>query len=197
MSIYELKTKFQMILRPICIYLVNKGITANQITISAVLLSLLGGLVVLTSDTHNITLLLIPVILFIRMALNAIDGMIAKEHNMKSRLGCTLNEMGDVISDALLYLPFAYISIISPELIVSIVVLGILSEMIGVISIQVGGERLYNGPMGKSDRAFVFGLLSIILVFAPYYPIVNIILTATLVLLVVCIYNRWKGALNG
>jgi CDP-diacylglycerol--glycerol-3-phosphate 3-phosphatidyltransferase len=39
------------------------------------------------------------------MALNAIDGMLAKEFALKSRLGAMLNELGDVFSDAALYLP--------------------------------------------------------------------------------------------
>jgi CDP-diacylglycerol--glycerol-3-phosphate 3-phosphatidyltransferase len=33
------------------------------------------------------------------MALNAIDGMLAREHDMQSPLGAMLNELGDVLSD--------------------------------------------------------------------------------------------------
>jgi hypothetical protein len=35
-------------------------------------------------------LLVLPGFLFVRMALNAIDGMLAREHAMKSRLGAVL-----------------------------------------------------------------------------------------------------------
>ena len=52
-------------------------------------------------------MLLVPLVLFKRMALNAIDGMLAREHGMKSALGGFLNELADVISDAAIYLPFA------------------------------------------------------------------------------------------
>jgi CDP-diacylglycerol--glycerol-3-phosphate 3-phosphatidyltransferase len=31
------------------------------------------------------------------------------------------------------------------------------------VSVQVGASRRYDGPMGKSDRAFVFGLLGLLL----------------------------------
>ena len=44
------------------------------------------------------------------MALNAIDGMLAREFNQKSRLGGYLNEITDVVSDAALYLPFAFVA---------------------------------------------------------------------------------------
>ena len=44
------------------------------------------------------------------MALNAIDGMLAREYGQKSRLGAYLNELGDVVSDAALYAPFALLA---------------------------------------------------------------------------------------
>lgn len=53
-------------------------------------------------------LLLLPIVLFIRMALNALDGMLARECNQQTRLGAILNETGDVISDIALYLPFYF-----------------------------------------------------------------------------------------
>jgi CDP-diacylglycerol--glycerol-3-phosphate 3-phosphatidyltransferase len=31
----------------------------------------------------------------------------------------------------------------------------------------IGGERRYDGPMGKSDRALVFGLLCLLVLFFP------------------------------
>ena len=39
-------------------------------------------------------------VLFLRMALNAIDGMLAREFNQKTNLGAYLNELTDVISVA-------------------------------------------------------------------------------------------------
>jgi phosphatidylglycerophosphate synthase len=39
------------------------------------------------------------------MALNALDGMLARECNQQTRLGAILNETGDVISDIALYFP--------------------------------------------------------------------------------------------
>ena len=51
-----------------------------------------------------------PVWLLARMALNAIDGMLAREFHQKSVLGGYLNEIGDVVSDAALYAPFAFVA---------------------------------------------------------------------------------------
>lgn len=163
MTIYDLKPAFQNMLRPICKALANAGVTANQVTVAALLLSIVvGGLFALNPGARWAALL-IPVWLFLRMALNAIDGMLAREHDMQSELGGILNELSDVVADAALYLPFALVAGISPALVVVVVILSILTEMTGVVAVQVGASRRYDGPMGKSDRAFVFGLLALLL----------------------------------
>ena len=107
--------------------------------------------------------LILPGMLFLRMAMNAIDGMLAREHAMKSKLGAVLNEMGDVVSDTALYLPFALVPGLFPPLVVLVTVLAVISEMTGVVGVQIGASRRYDGPLGKSDRAFAFGLLGLLL----------------------------------
>jgi CDP-diacylglycerol--glycerol-3-phosphate 3-phosphatidyltransferase len=162
-SIYELKPRFQNLLRPLNSTLVGFGVTANMVTVCAMLLSIMLGVVIALKPDSRLLLLLMPLWLFLRMALNAIDGMLAREHNMQSRLGAVLNEMGDVISDSALYLPLALVSGVNAVVVVVIVIVSVMVEMIGVVSIQIGASRRYDGPFGKSDRAFGFGLLSLLL----------------------------------
>ena len=163
MTIYDLKPAFQNMLRPTCKALANAGVTANQVTVVALLLSIVVGGLFASYPSARWAALLIPVWLFLRMALNAIDGMLAREHDMQSELGGILNELSDVVADAALYLPFALVAGISPALVVVVVILSILTEMAGVVAVQVGASRRYDGPMGKSDRAFVFGLLALLI----------------------------------
>jgi hypothetical protein len=40
-----------------------------------------------------------PTWLFLRTALDAIDGMLPRQHGQRSRLGACPNEIGDVVSD--------------------------------------------------------------------------------------------------
>ena len=201
-TIYDLKPRFQALLRPIVRNLAGRGVTANQVTIFALVISLLlGGLLAFVPcalASHTLWLwLLVPVWLLVRMALNAIDGMLAREHNMKSRLGAILNELGDVVADAAIYLPFALVPGVNGTLLVVVVLLAVISEMAGVVAIQVGAQRRYDGPMGKSDRAFLFGVAGLLLglgVSADYW--LNAILGISLVLLVVTIINRSRNALR-
>jgi CDP-diacylglycerol--glycerol-3-phosphate 3-phosphatidyltransferase len=75
--------------------------------------------------------------------------------------------------------------------------LAVISEMTGVLAIQIGAERRYDGPMGKSDRAFVFGLMSLLLgMGVPAGLWTNVVLIVMLVLLVLTIANRASRALK-
>lgn len=197
MTIYDLKPAFQNLLRPVCRRLASAGISANQVTLSALAMSAGWGALIAVYSGSKWPLLGMPAILFIRMALNAIDGMLAREHNMKSPLGAFLNELGDVLSDSALYLPLALVPEFTVWPVVIAVMLSVISEMAGVVSVQIGTSRRYDGPMGKSDRAFVFGLLSLLVGLgvpaAGWLPVALWIMCGLLALTVV---NRMRRALK-
>lgn len=158
MTLYDIKPKFQALLRPLVIRLAAQGITANQVTVAAALGSIVvagmvGGLIWLPG-----IFLLMPIWLFVRMALNAIDGMLAGEHGQQSVLGAYLNELGDIVSDLALVIPF-----ILPfgTVVVPFALLAVLVECAGLIGPMVGASRRYDGPLGKSDRALVLGALGL------------------------------------
>jgi CDP-diacylglycerol---glycerol-3-phosphate 3-phosphatidyltransferase len=195
-SIYDLKPTFQARLRPLADGLAKRGITANQVTVAAFLLSLAAGALLLISPGATVPLLLVPVVLFIRMALNAIDGMLAREHGQKSDLGALLNELGDLLSDAALYLPFAAIPGVSAILVVTAVVLAGASELAGTAALLIGAARRYDGPMGKSDRALAFGAIAFLLGLGARAGLwLDLLFLVIVVLLLLTIANRIRGAL--
>jgi CDP-diacylglycerol--glycerol-3-phosphate 3-phosphatidyltransferase len=196
-SIYDLKPAFQKRLRPFAGGLAARGVTANQITVAAFVLSLATGAALLLSPGAALPLLLVPAVLFLRMALNAIDGMLARDHGQKSDVGALLNELGDLLSDAALYLPFAAIPGVSAYLVVIVVVLAGASELAGTAALLIGASRRYDGPMGKSDRAFVFGALAL-LFGAGLSPGVwlDLVLLVLVGLLLVTTANRIRRALS-
>jgi CDP-diacylglycerol--glycerol-3-phosphate 3-phosphatidyltransferase len=158
-TLYTLKPRFQGLLRPLVGRMAQLGITANQVTIAAALGSVIIGLVVVFAAARPAVFLLLPVWLAARMALNAIDGMLAREFGQQSKLGAYLNELGDVVSDAALYAPFAFIPPFGALSTGLVIVLALMTEFAGVLGQCVGGSRRYDGPLGKSDRALVAGAL--------------------------------------
>jgi len=159
MTLYDLKPRFQNLLRPIATWLAGAGVTANQVTLGAALLSVAVGVLLCLPDRRPALFLLLPLWLFLRMALNAIDGILAREHGQKSRLGGYLNELCDVVSDAALLLPFAFVAPFAAWVVFLVIFLATLSEYAGVMGPLVGASRRYDGPLGKSDRALVIGAL--------------------------------------
>lgn len=195
-SIYDIKPAFQNLLRPLTRALFAAGVTANQVTVAAALLSVAVGACIAIFPTARWPLLLLPTFLFVRMALNAIDGMLAREHGQKSRLGAVLNEVGDVIADTALYLPLALVPGFSAPLVVIAVTLAIITELTGLVALQIGATRRYDGPMGKSDRAFVFGLFAFLAgLRIPLAAWLTPALALILVLLAFTIINRARRAL--
>lgn len=160
-TLYDLKPRFQALLRPLTAGLARAGITANQVTVAAAVGSVVVGVVIAMLAPARWPFLLLPLWLFLRMALNAIDGMLAREFGQKTALGAYLNEICDVVSDAALYLPLALLPPFTPAMAALVVFLAALSEFAGVLGVMVGASRRYDGPMGKSDRALVFGALGL------------------------------------
>lgn len=195
MTLYDIKPRFQSFLRPLVRRWWQMGVTANQVTVTATVGSVVVGLIVANNVTTPAVFLMIPVWMFIRMALNAIDGLLAREFGQKSQLGAVLNEAGDVISDLALILPFMLVSPFSVYGVALVALLAVLSEFVGVLSLTVGASRRYDGPMGKSDRALVFGALGFWFGLAGTLPSWTAwMMPALSLFLVITIVNRAKRA---
>ncbi len=160
-SIYDLKPRFQALLRPAAGRLAKAGVTANAVTLTAMGVSVALGAWLCLAPRARAAFLLLPPWMFLRMALNAVDGMMARELGQGSALGAYLNELSDVVSDAALYLPFVAVAPFGWASVGAVILLSAVSEMAGALAPMVGAARRYDGPMGKSDRAFVFGALGL------------------------------------
>lgn len=162
-SVYDLKPRFQALLRPLVDRLAARGVTPNQLTLATLGVATLMGALLTLAPTARALLLLLPLLLLLRMAANALDGMLAREHGLQSPRGVLLNEVGDVLGDALLYLPLALHPGVAGWLLVAVLVLGLGAEVAGLAAVQIGASRRQDGPLGKSDRALLFGLIALIL----------------------------------
>nr|WP_298112001.1 CDP-alcohol phosphatidyltransferase family protein [uncultured Pseudomonas sp.] len=196
LSIYQLKPAFQNLLRPGVKRLYERGVTANQVTLAAAVVSVGLGVLLAAMHQHIWLFALVPLWMLVRMALNAVDGMLAREFGQQSKLGAYLNELCDLIADSALYLPFALLPGVSPLLVVLVVVLALISEYAGVIGPMVGASRRYDGPMGKSDRALCFGVLGAGVASGLLPPMwIDVLLALILALLLYTLYNRVRQGL--
>ncbi|MBS1137297.1 MAG: CDP-diacylglycerol--glycerol-3-phosphate 3-phosphatidyltransferase [Proteobacteria bacterium] len=197
MSIYRLKPAFQSLLRPLVGALARAGIRANQVTLAACLVSIGVGALLVLHPGQATLFVLVPTWMLLRMAMNAIDGMLAREFAQKTPLGAYLNEISDVLSDAALYLPFGLIAGSNMTAVAVVIVLAATSELAGAVAVMTGASRRYDGPMGKSDRAFVFGLLGLLVALGvPLAAWLNWVWAAVAALTALTIANRIRGGLR-
>ncbi len=195
-SIYQLKPRFQRLLRPVLAGLVRLHVTPNQVTVAATLLSLAYGAMLAWRPSNWYLWAGLPAFMLLRMALNAVDGMLANFSNLKTRIGAVLNELGDQISDAALALPFALVPGIDASLLVVVALSALLVEFAGVLAVLVGATRRFDGPMGKSDRAFAFGLLAVLIACGAKALWLNGVLMLMLLGLAWTLVNRVRRALQ-
>ena len=193
-SVYQLKPKFQALLQPLLQRMRKWGVSPNLLTLLGILLSLAMGIYALYGD-RTIALILMPIVLLLRMALNALDGMMARQYNLQSKMGALLNEMGDVISDIVLYYPLYVLFAMDQVWVMCFLLLSVLNEFAGLLGQALGGARRYDGPMGKSDRALVVGVLSLLFLFkAPIYWYLTWIWMVVFCLLIWSTLKRLRNA---
>lgn len=196
-SVYKLKPRFQQLLTPVLLFLHRNHITANQITVGSIALSVIIGILFWNADISKWFFLSLPIGLLIRMALNALDGMMARKFNQTSKLGEVLNEVGDIVSDVIIFFPLLKFQPESLYLIVIFIILSVINEFAGLMGKIVGKERRYDGPMGKSDRALVLGIYGLAVFFgADISGISQYIFSVIIVLLTTSTYIRLKKSLH-
>ncbi len=198
-SIYKIKPKFQQLLMPLLKLLRRLGISPNSITIFSILLSFVISYFFWKATYNPPYFLIVAFGLLIRMMLNALDGMMARIYNLQSKLGEVLNEVGDIVSDVAIYFPLIIFESLRIEIAIIFILLSIINEFCGLMAKLISGERRYDGPMGKSDRAFLIGIICIVYYFTNGLdPYMNYIIGGSSIMIILSSYIRLiKSIKNG
>ena len=198
-SIYKIKPKFQQLLMPLLKLLRRFGISPNSITIFSIFFSFGISYFFWNVSDNSSYFLIVAFGLLLRMMLNALDGMMARIYNLQSKLGEILNEVGDIISDVAIYFPLILFEFLEIEIAIIFILLSIINEFCGVIAKVISGERRYDGPMGKSDRSFLIGVICIVYYFTNGLdPYMNYIIGGSSILMIFSSYIRLiKSIKNG
>lgn len=168
--LYLQKGNFQKVVR----WLAGSWMSANQATlfgIGFVLLTSLSFFIGLNNNNHRWFLLLIPVFLTFRMAMNALDGMLAREYGTGTVSGELFNEALDILGDTICYGSLFFIPN-PPHLSLTLfLLLSWMAEYVGVMGKGFpGGVRRHETYLGgKPDRAVWMGGMSILLFFLPQF----------------------------
>lgn len=165
MGIYGIKPWFQKQLQPLVQALWN--VHPDVLTWGALGVSLIaGGLLYWTSDHPLFALLAIPLLLC-RLALNALDGMVATQTGKARAAGEVINELSDRLSDVSIFLPFAFWPDIKVHLVLLAIIAMLIVSYVGVLGKAVGAERVYIGMLGKADRMILLMVACLVYAILP------------------------------
>lgn len=155
-SLYALKPAFVSALDGIQTRLIRRGVSANRVSMTGVVAAAAAAVAVVAGGRFPIAWLTVLPLCVAWMALNALDGSIARAAGDVSRRGALLNELADRAGDLLILTAGFYVS---PWFVpaAALALVGI-SELIGAVGWAVIERRVLVGPMPKPDRAIVIGL---------------------------------------
>lgn len=194
MGIYSIKPRFQQALRGAELFLVRRRVHPDRLTISALLLSILGAVALYASPRASWLLLLIPPLALGRTALNALDGLVARATGLARPWGEVLNEFCDRLADVALFTGVALAPGSNLGLGTAALVMMLLSSYAGTAAKAAGGRRQYGGVMGKADRMIYLSAASVAAFLLPAFPVFSYLLVLVLIGLLVTIVQRLRAA---
>lgn len=153
MTLYSIKPWFVRRLRRVEDLLVTRRVSPDTLTAAAVVVSVAAGSAIAAGGLfHRPTLwLLVPPLVLLRLALNALDGSVARRTRRVRPFGAALNEIGDRVGDAAMIGATGFAA--RPALAAGAVASSFLASSMGVLALALTGRRDSGGPMGKADRA--------------------------------------------
>lgn len=159
MGIYSIKPAFQRRLTSVRDIAVRQGVSADTLTVTAVVCSMAGGACFAFSSRVGWLLWLVPFLAMGRITLNALDGMVATSTGTARPFGEVLNEFSDRVSDTAWFVGLAFATV--PILMLVTLTIVLLVSYLGTSVKAAGGRRVYDGVMGKADRMIVLSLASL------------------------------------
>jgi phosphatidylglycerophosphate synthase len=166
MGLYALKPKFRQSLGFVERRLIRAGVSADAITVVGLLFALAAGAALWFGRSGGGWLLIVPIAVFLRIAANALDGMVAIATGTTHPRGEVLNETADRVADVAIFFPLIAVPGLEPALVTATIAMVLITSTVGITARAAGGPRIYAGVMGKADRMLVVGFAAVVAYFA-------------------------------
>ena len=101
-TLYSIKPTFVAALNPVRDRLVAEGVNPNSVTLAAIPVEIAVAVALIGGMAHAAVWLLVPPLALVWMALNALDGSLARTTNTSTVRGAVLNEFVDRGGDLLM-----------------------------------------------------------------------------------------------
>ncbi len=152
------------------------------------------------SHVYPHLLFLVPIFIFFRIVMNALDGLLARKQNTASAAGEIMNELLDIGGDTACYGVLYFIFPVAQLAVVTALLSFWFCEFISVLgkSLPHGHRRQESLGGGKSERAVYLSVFAIWLVLSPASAekYLNTMLAAITTLTVATGLNRCRAAIR-
>ena len=198
MGIYGLKPRFRQSLRPVLAFFCR--FHPDTVSGFAVLCALAAAVSLGLAGRWPLLLLAAPPLFFLRIAFNALDGMVAQERGLASPRGELVNEFSDRVNDTLILAGLGASGLVDLRLLAAALAVTLLVSYLGILAKAAAGVRLTAGPLGKADRMLLLGLGCVAASLVPRWTALDIgqvldwTLAAFVLLGLVTVANRWRLA---
>lgn len=160
MALYDVKPRFRALLQGMVPLL--RRVHPDAITLAGLACSFAAAVLFQAAGRERWLFLVIPILLLLRITLNALDGMVAQATGKARPFGEVLNEVTDRLSDAAILLGIALSSLSSLAWGAPAAVLVLLVSYVGILGKAVGAGRQYGGILGKADRMLYLGMVCLL-----------------------------------
>ena len=139
-------------------FCVNHNIHPDLISYLSIVAAAAAAICFYFSAHYRPLLLIAPLLCFLRLWCNMLDGMVALASGKASPRGEIVNELPDRISDLLIFIGIAHSHLANPFLAYWAAILALMTAYIGTLGQAVTGHRRFEGLMSKQHRMLVLAL---------------------------------------
>ncbi|HSR15700.1 MAG TPA: CDP-alcohol phosphatidyltransferase family protein [Gemmatimonadales bacterium] len=158
-TLYAIKPRFVASLHNVTTWCASHGVKPNTVTLWAVPVAGSAGLVLIAGTHHPAAWLAVAPLLLCLMAINAVDGALARLTGLTTTRGAVINEAVDRFGDAAILLPGF---LLAPGWVAgAALATTVASEIAALLAWGATGRRGLVGLMGKPDRALVVSAAAI------------------------------------
>jgi phosphatidylglycerophosphate synthase len=131
---------------------VAQGVNPDVISLTSIVAAALAGACFFASSRWPVSLIVAPLLCYVRLWLNMLDGMVALAAGKASRRGEILNDLPDRVADLLIFAGVAHSGFCQPLLAYWAAILALMSAYVGTLGQAVAGHREFGGMMSKPFR---------------------------------------------
>jgi phosphatidylglycerophosphate synthase len=136
-------------------FFVRHGIHPDTISYLSIAAALIAAICFWKSGTRRWLLMIAPLLCYLRLWFNMLDGQIAFAAGKASRRGEILNDLPDRISDIVIFVGVAHSGLMNPFIGYWAALLAVLTAYVGLFGQALGVQREFGGIMSKPWRMVV------------------------------------------